>query len=190
MLNIKLEINQIYDYMKILEGLDDYHAKRYNDALTDPDLVKYFSSYDEENIEGQIAIWKATTAKHGVARDYRFFLYAMMNFLDGFNLEYGLSFLYGQSLKVRSNKILQNTLKEMSNQAFVCYSNKPIYTKDEKIEELLKYDICPYNEDKEKEKESPFSVCRNYSTCKDCLIHELRDELYRPLAKTPKEPKR
>ena len=87
--------------------------------------------------------------------------------------------------------MLQNTLKAMSGKAYEFYSNRPIFTKEEKIEELLMYDICPFSDTtKEKEKESPFSICRNYPTCKDCLMHEFTDELYYPLEKTPKLPKR
>lgn len=190
MLNIKFEINQIFDYAKILDQLDDYHTKKYNDLLNDEELVKYFAKYDEENIEGQIEIWKRKTREYGVSRDYKFFLYAMMTFLDGFNLQYGLTFLYGQSLKLRHNEKLQNTLKAMSGKAHEIYSNQPILTKEEKIEELLEYNLCAFNTDKEKEKESPLSVCRKYPTCKDCLMAELRDELYRPLAKVPKKVKR
>lgn len=190
MLNIKIEINQIYDYKKILDELDDYHAKRYNELLNDEELIAFFSDYEEENIEGQIEIWKRKAREYGVSRDYKFFLYAMMTFLDGFNLNYGLSFLYGQSLRIRYNEKLQNTLKVMSEQAYDFYSSKPILTKEEKIEELLSYNLCAFNTDKEKEKESPLSVCRRYPTCKDCLMAELRDEMYRPLAKTPNKPKR
>ena len=149
MLNIKFEINQIFDYAKILDQLDDYHTKKYNDLLN-----------DEENIEGQIEIWKRKTREYGVSRDYKFFLYAMMTFLDGFNLQYGLTFLYGQSLKLRHNEKLQNTLKAMSGKAHEIYSNQPILTKEEKVEELLEYNLCAFNSDKEKEKESTLSVCR------------------------------
>ena len=70
MLNIKFEINQIFDYAKILDQLDDYHTKKYNDLLNDEELVKYFAKYDEENIEGQIEIWKRKTIEYGVSRDY------------------------------------------------------------------------------------------------------------------------
>lgn len=190
MLNIKVEINQIYDYAKILDSLDDYHTRRYNECLNDIELVAFFSNYDEENIESQIEIWKRKASEYGIGRDYKFFLYAMMTFLDGFNLNYGLSFLYAQSLRVRSNVKLQNTLKVMSEHAYEIYSSKPIYTKEEKIEELLSYNLCAFNTDKEKEKESPLSVCRKYPTCKDCLMAELRDEMYRPLANPPKKVKR
>ena len=136
MLNIKFEINQIYDYEKILDKLDDDHTSRYNALLHDEELTKFFSSYDEEDIESQIEIWKRKTKQYGVSRDYKFFIYAMMTFLDGFNLNLGLSFLYGQSLKIRYNEKLQNTLKAMSSRAYELYSNQPILTKEEKIEEL------------------------------------------------------
>lgn len=191
MLNIKFEANQIYDYEDILQHLSLNRRQRYNEVLEDAELVEYFKNTNDDDLLGQIEIWKRKTDEYCVDRDYRFFLYAMMSFLDGDNLLFGLSFLYGQSIKVRHDVMLQNTLKAMSGKAYEFYSNRPIFTKEEKIEELLMYDICPFSDTtKEKEKESPFSICRNYPTCKDCLMHEFTDELYYPLEKTPKLPKR
>lgn len=190
MFNLKVQFGQIYNYEKILLELDDYHTEKYNMVLTDPELVEFFSNYDEENKEAQIEIWKRKTSEYGVSRDYKFFLYAMMTFLDGYNLQYGLSFLYGQSLKVRRDDKLQNTFRVMSGKAHEFYCNQPILTKEEKIEELLHFNMCAFNSNKEREKESPLSVCRRYPTCKDCLTSELRDEMYRPLEKTPKKVKR